>query len=285
MRTAFILAAASALHSVHRSSKAFLEGADGLPTPNVGHYERDPFVCFVEGEGGGGEGGQGGGGGSASSSEGAPKFDDAQQKHINGMLAKERRAAQAKIEEATKAQAARDAEFNELKAKLEQFEIEKNEAKLSEKERLEKAAERERNTWSKRLAETEAAKAAAEKAAADKDLALRDTHTDYKISTALGKLKIAPSAAEDAPAAFKRAATIEYDAKGNIASIEVDGDPYTSLEEAAAAWLKKRPHFEAAPVGGAGSRASTGSATNKPAYLRSTEENLAAANEQRGRVR
>lgn len=281
MRTAFILAAASALHSVHRSSKTFLEGADGLPTPNVGHLERDPFVCFVEGEGGGGEGGQGGG----PAGDATPKFDEAQQKHINGLLAKERRAGQAKLDEITKSQQARDTEFNELKSKLEALEIEKNETKLTTAEREKAAAERERNAWTKKLGEYDAAKQAADKAAEEARAELRAERVANRVATSLAKLKIVSSAAEDAPQAFARAAKIELDKDGNISSIEVDGEPFTTLDEATAAWLKKRPHFEAAPAGGAGSRASTGGGSSKPAYLRSTEENLAAANEQRGRAR
>jgi hypothetical protein len=202
-----------------------------------------------------GEGGDPGGGGGDKPA--TPKTFT--QDELNGFLAKERR---------------KFADYDDVKAKAGKVdELVKQVAELNEKLELAGKSEGEKTKLlAERMEKQKALELAAlmksnEEARATAARAVEahlETKIRFGITHILTEAKALPEGLSYAVDAFRRETKIEFDdATGKFSSIEVDGIPFADPKKAAEAWLKVRPMFQAAPVGGGGTRGSNGAGVGR----------------------
>lgn len=192
-----------------------------------------------------GAGGGGGGGG------GAPATFT--QEQVNAFLAKERGKLEKQIAD-LKPHAEASARVPELEKQLEEMRHQLETAGKSAEEKSRIAAERaakqleaDRAQREKELGETRAA-LEAERAGH------RMTRTRHVATTALTEAKAFAAALPDALGSFLSSVDLTYDEKtGEVATISYGGVAQKTMKDAAAAFLKDRPYFAAAPAtGGSG---------------------------------
>lgn len=144
---------------------------------------------------------------------------------------------------------------DELEAELAQLREERELAGKSEAERAKAIAERTAARYERELQDER--KRLADLSAERERIAgeLRETRVGHQVSKALVEAKVYSAAMSDAQATFVRECEIETDERHGITAITFGGARFTSIGEAAAAFLKAKPYFASAPTtGGAGSR-------------------------------
>lgn len=258
-------------HTFH-SARSF--DNDGVPAFNPDRYAVPSSIAFIEGEGG--EGGAGGGDGNAGG--GAPKT--LTQEQVNGLLAKERKAWEAKLASATgEATSKLQAELDALKAAHE-------DAGKSAAEKAQAAAARERAVIEAKLNDTTRALAEREAVIATRTQELRDTRLDHELNGHLAVRKVLPQAQRAAMLVFKADAKFEYDDAGTLTAVDVGNKRFDSLALAIDDWMISNGSiYVAATQGGAGSRAGTAGGSTVPLIKRSTEELIADADRLRKAAR
>lgn len=252
---------------IQRTLIAFALAGGQLP------FER---ILFDEDKGTGGGGG-GGGGEGGNTQQGPPATDVAKynDKQVNDLIAKERRALEAKFK------AEHEASTKSLRDELEAW---KNEAALAGKSAEEKAKLIADSEAKKRAAEAERiAKEASEyKTRAERaEAQLRHRVVSSHAQSALVEAKVLPAMAGDALDLFMLKAQVELDDDGaSVKSVTLDGAYHKTMKEAAEAFLKARPGFVPAPAGGSGTpRGGVGATYGRPLHEMSTSELLARAEE------
>lgn len=203
-------------------------------------FERMLFAPEADAAGGGGGAPQQG----EQPAQDAPKYTD---KQANDLIAKNIAKAEAKLK----------AEFEaQQKALREELEAAKNEAALAGKSAEEKA---------KLIADSDAKKRAAEQERIAKELAetrearvkaeaqLRHYHVSSAATRALSDAKVLATAASDALDLFMAKAQVDFEDDGmTVKAVTIDGAYHKTMKDAAEAFVKARPAFQPAPVGGSG---------------------------------
>ena len=203
------------------------------------------------------------------------------QKELNALLAKERKAIEAKFDAKLKdldGLSEKAKEADDLKAKLAQLEQEKLEAGKTAEEKARMRAEADQ----KRAADERAAIAKERddhKADAEKT---RGEFKQHRIRTALTgallKAKAFPEFVEDAVEALTRGAEIEFDDKsGKITGITYGEARYTDTKSAADAFLKAKPIYQEHPGGGSGNNRPSGGGALGKNWKDMTPDELASA--------
>lgn len=207
--------------------------AGGLP------HERMLFEPDPDPSAGGGGGGGGG--------EPAKTFT---QDDVNKIVQREKASLEKKLSDLQKSAEAAS-KIPELEAKIAEL---TQQAELAGKSAEEKARIQAEQAAKK----IEAERAQREKALADTATALetersahRTTRLRYAATAALTEAKAFPQALPDAIGSFLGAVELSFDEKtGEVASITYGGVAQKTMKDAAAAFLKDRPYFAAAPTGG-----------------------------------
>ena len=168
------------------------------------------------------------------------------QEQVNAFLAKERKAFDAKLKEAT----TKAGEVDTVRAELEALREEKANGERTALEKAEAAHKKATEALQKQIAE----KDSAAKAASDELFRERVT---TRLSAELGKLNVIPAYLQKAV----KLASLE------LQDLKIDGGKLTasygdhvdaSIADVVAAWVKDNENFLPAPSGGAGTRAPTG---------------------------
>lgn len=247
-------------------------------------WARTGTICNAENDDPGG----GGGGTPPGDQTTLPGTDDPPktftQDQLNALLAKERKATEAKFGDYDKLKEAAG-KVEELNKRLEELEEEKTLAGKSaeEKERARAKKERETLLADKEKAETEKAEVEARLAAAFEEH--RNTRARHTLSLALSAAKVYAPAAADALDAMMRDSTLEFDKEtGELTQVTLanDGVVYDDMNKAAAAYLASKPHFAAGAIGGTGTRPPNGTRAGDKAIADMTpDERLKASAQQR----
>lgn len=208
--------------------------------PSIAHIFSEPLL-LLEGEGG--EGGGGGGGGDK------PPAKTFSQEDVNAMIAKERKALEAKFADYEDLKG-KVGEVDELKKQLESI---REEAELKGKSEAEKARiqlEKRMQQFEQRVAQAEKERDEAKAAAETASKARLDVIKRHQVMAALQSHKV--SDLDEATHSFLRHAEIETDDDGNITGIAVGDGHFDKPEQAAAAFLKLKPTYAPFPGGGSG---------------------------------
>lgn len=258
-----LIARAAQPHSVFRSSPTFT--AEGIPEIHLARHA-SPWTCFADSGEGTGEGGGGSG-------EPPKTFT---QEQVNSFLAKEQKKIEDRLaKQYGEASAKTQAELDALK-----IQIEENGKSAAEKERL--AAERARAGMESKLSEQSKAIAERDALLAQSNQRLRDTLVDHELNALFAKANVMPAMMRAALLVFRNDAKLEHGDDGAITSVDVGTKRFASLGEAVADWMKENgAGYTAAPKGGAGTQLGNAGSGSGPAFKRSTDDNIAAADAQR----
>lgn len=204
----------------------------------------------------------------------APESKTFTQDAVNALLAKERRAFEAKLKEhATKA-----TDADTLRAELEKLREEKELAGKSELERFERKYQTDVAALQRQIAERDtAAKAAAE--------ALHRERVGTRLQAELGRAKVMPAHLDKAVklASLELAdVTIGDDGRVTATFGDLIDKP---IADVIAAWVKENDFLLPAPSGGAGTRSPNGLPAGKKLTQLSNDELIAAGNARRNASR
>jgi hypothetical protein len=167
------------------------------------------------------------------------------QAEVNGLLAKERRKAEAELAELRKNIGERDTVIEAARARV--LELEQQHA----------SATGERDALRADLATASATHAEQLAELTQQHAEVVQTHhrerAEREVTSALLSARMAPSAEAVAVAQLLRVAQVEQDATGAIVGVTLAGQRYPNATDAAKAFIAAHPFFEAAPLGGSGS--------------------------------
>ena len=251
-------------HTFH-SARSF--DNDGVPAFNPDRYAVPSSVCFVE----------------PAEPTTEPTTTEPKmlsQEAVNAILARERKAFDAKL-----AQSTNDATA-QLRTELEALRAAQEDAGKSAAEKAQAAAARERAVIEAKLNDTTRALAEREAVIATRTQELRDTRLDHELNGHLAVRKVLPQAQRAAMLVFKADAKFEYDDAGTLTAVDVGNKRFDSLALAIDDWMISNGSiYVAATQGGAGSRAGTAGGSTVPLIKRSTEELIADADRLRKAAR
>lgn len=192
------------------------------------------------------------------------------QEQVNALLAKERKASEAKFE---KTLAERTAETN---AKLAELQQAQEDAGKSAAEKAQAAAARERAVIEAKLAETTKALAEHQALAATRTQELRDTRLDHELNALFAARKVMPEAQRAALLVFRADAKFEHDENGAVTAVDLGNKRFDSVSSAMDEWMKTNGAiYVAAPQGGTGARPGNGAGSSVP-LLKQTDAQLIA---------
>lgn len=239
---------------------------DPFSGPNVERMTADPNVCFIEGT----EGAEG-----TPPAAPEPKYTDADmQKAVQTRLSKETKKYEAQLSELqTKA-----AKAEELEARLQQLEEEREMAGKNAMERAQAQAQKELDKLRREIDERD--KRLGESTARETQAlnALRSDRATTKVMGALSSEK-AINADKAAKYALTDIAITHHD-DGSMTATYGDAED-VSVADAVKAWLKDNDNFLPAPAGGAGTRPGPAGRGGKPLHEQTDDELIRAANARR----
>jgi hypothetical protein len=189
--------------------------------------------------GGGGGGGSGGGGGDAEPPPAdAPKFTQADfDKQIGKRIGEVETRVTKKLTEA------HQAKVSEYEAKIAELTQQVEDSGKTAEQRERNAELRAQKQREKELADLRTAHEAEQKKAAAALDRLRTREISLQLGNALDGAKVLTSARADAIEILMAKAKIEVDEDYQVTSVVYEGTEYGTLAEAAAAFLKTKPHY------------------------------------------
>lgn len=200
------------------------------------------------------------------------------QEQVNALIAKERKASEAKFERTL---AERTAETN---AKLAELQQAQEDAGKSAAEKAQAQAARERAVIEAKLADTAKTLAERDALVAARTQELRDTRLDYEIGGLFAARKVMPEAQRAASLVFRADAKFEHDDSGKVIAVDLGNKRFDSVAAAMDEWMKTNGAiYVAAPAGGAGTKpGSAGTGGRKLVDM--TDDELLAASARRPAV-